>query len=129
MIVEDNPVTCQTLTQAFQHHGYQTWTCPAPDAADRLFWTVQPNVVFLDIDFSRDKALQLIDEWHIKAPKTRLIVYSSQLDVVCMRDVFRLGATAFVLAPIAVGPLFDLLEKGIPTPAPKAFPVSTMGVA
>jgi DNA-binding NtrC family response regulator len=124
MIVENNTDLRNTLRHAFEDRGYITWTCPIPEIAVSIFQAVLPSIVILDLDFEETNTLQLIDRWRQLAPQTRVIVESRTADTSRIRDAMAHGAHAFLTKPYALSPLFDLLEKDIPTDPPTSAPLS-----
>lgn len=115
-----------TLRHAFEDRGYLTWTCPAPEIALSIFSAVHPNVVLLDIDFVGEKALDLLDIWRDEAPQTRVIVESAVADTTRMREAMDHGAAAYLVKPLSLAPLFDLLEQEVPPPPPTENPVNRL---
>jgi DNA-binding NtrC family response regulator len=123
MIVENNADLRNTLRHAFEDRGYTTWTCPAPEIAVSIFRAVQPSIVIVDLDFEGFDVLPLIDAWREIAPHTRVIVESTTADADRMREALAHGAQAYLTKPYSLAPLFELLEKEIPTTPPAADPV------
>jgi len=123
MIVETNTDLRNTLRHAFEDRGYMTWTCPAPELAISIFTVVQPSIVIVDLDFQGINVLHLLDIWRDIAPQTRVIVESTTADANRMREAMDHGAHAFLTKPYSLPPLFDLLEKDIPTDPPGSTPL------
>ena len=123
MIVETNTDLRNTLRHAFEDRGYMTWTCPAPELAISIFTVVQPSIVIVDLDFQGINVLHLLDIWRDIAPHTRVIVESTTADANRMREAMDHGAHAFLTKPYSLPPLFDLLEKDIPTDPPGSTPL------
>ncbi len=115
MIVEDNTDLRNTLRHAFEDRGYITWTCPGPEIALSIFSAVQPNIVILDLDMGGPDPLDMISIWKESSPHTRVVVESQSADRVRMREAMDRGALAYLMKPYTLAPLFDLLEKEIPT--------------
>jgi len=67
--------------------------------------------------------LHLLDIWRDIAPHTRVIVESTTADANRMREAMDHGAHAFLTKPYSLPPLFDLLEKDIPTDPPGSTPL------
>ena len=123
MIVETNTDLRNTLRHAFEDRGYMTWTCPAPELAISIFTVVQPSIVIVDLDFQGINVLHLLDIWRDIAPHTRVIVESTTADANRMREAMDHVAHAFLTKPYYLPPLFDLLEKDIPTDPPGSTPL------
>lgn len=123
IIVEQDGDLRKRLMDAFESRGYVTWTCPAPEVATCIAAAVRADIVLLDLDIAGPKALDFLKLWKEMAPDTRVVVESSEIDPETMRRMMEQGADAFVLKPLALSPLFNLLEIGEPPPyhsAPKA---------
>ena len=118
MIVEKNSDLRDTLRHAFEDRGYITWSCPVPELAISIFTAVLPEIVIVDLDFEGINVLRLIDVWREIEPQTRIIVESTNADANRIREAMAHGAQAFLTKPYSLAPLFDLLEKDIPTDPP-----------
>ena len=111
MIIENNPDFRNTLRLAFEKRGYITWTCPEPAIADSIVSLFQPQIVILDIDAVPEDATSLLDSWREEAPHTRVVVQSRYADADSMRSAMEHGASAYLVKPFSLEPLFQLLEK------------------
>lgn len=114
MIVEMNLELRNLLRHAFESRGYLTWTCPLAELATSIFEAAQPSAVILDLDVETIDCTSLIEEWHRKDPRAKIIVESGDGNMDRIRKAMDHGAEAFLSKPYSLAPLFELLEKEIP---------------
>jgi DNA-binding NtrC family response regulator len=113
MIVENNPDLRTTLRNAFEAHGYATWTFPSPEIAVCIFSTVQPTVIVLDLDVLGERAYEMIEACKVLCPNSSVIVECNTGDTAQGKKAVEHGAQAFIVKSHSLAPLFEILENTV----------------
>ena len=67
--------------------------------------------MLLDLDLIGSHSYQMMDDWRLQCPHTRVIVESSTADEGRMREAMNHGARAFLVKTQVLASLFTVLEQ------------------
>jgi YesN/AraC family two-component response regulator len=112
IICDDDPVTRVVLTKTLEELGYKV-TQQASDAfqAITLCETLQPDILFLDINMPGLDGLTAIELIRNTAPSTNIILVSGASTLDNVRKAIKLGVRAFVVKPFNALKLTDAMVK------------------
>lgn len=103
LIVDDDAVVRASLAMLLKHAGYETLTADGPAAAVEAVRRATPQLVLLDMNFSRfttgDEGLTLLRQLKILAPEMPVILMTAWGSIDLAVEGMRAGAFDFITKP------------------------------
>jgi two-component system nitrogen regulation response regulator GlnG len=111
LIIDDDPLVCQSLQMAFSSAEVQVEI--AMSAADGVcrFEKSRPDVVLLDIGLPDQSGLELVCQFAERDAKVPVIVMTGLGSSAMAIEAMQLGAYEYVEKPFELRPLYDLVDR------------------
>jgi DNA-binding NtrC family response regulator len=123
LIVDDEESICFSMSEYFQHHGYEVNTAREMDDAEKLIESTKYKVVIQDLRLGINKnpdGLDLIKLVHKKHPDTKIIVLTAYGSADMEDEARQRGADAFLRKPKPLSQVAQVVQGLLesPTKAP-----------
>lgn len=111
LVVDDDVVTCQVLSQELTQSGYTThWVTNGNDAIDYIL-SKPVDIMLLDLRMPDIDGLQVLRELEKTKPRTKTIVLTGYGDFKGAVEATRLGASDFINKPYDLDELLISIRK------------------
>ncbi len=99
LIVDDDEIFRQRLTQAFNRRGWEARGAASYAAAMALATEESPEHAVVDLKMSGPSGLELVRDLHALDPTTRIVVLTGYGSIATAVDAIRLGAVHYLAKP------------------------------
>lgn len=112
LVIDDSPGIRTFLNVSFGGEGARIHEAPNAEAAIKLFKTVKPDLVILDLGLPDKDGLDLLPDIYEAAEgrNTAIIVLSVRNDTYSRMKAMERGAHAYVTKPFMVEELYESIE-------------------
>jgi two-component system, cell cycle response regulator DivK len=113
LLVDDNEISCQLMTDYLEHCGWQVFSVVAGKAFDRAIANFQPNIILLDLKlpdidgFTILKQIQETASWRT-IPVIVISAHAFQTD---QQRALKLGARQYLVKPIKLPQLVQAIQQ------------------
>jgi DNA-binding NtrC family response regulator len=115
LVIDDDRYIRQTVEHAFNHNGMRVFCEATADAGLKAVETKEPDVVLLDIMLPESSGLEVLRRIKDLDPKLPVIFITAGGGSDSAIDAMMLGAYDYVLKPLDVPKLKDLVSKACET--------------
>ena len=118
LIADDDELLCQQLKWGLQD-GYQIITANAPEDVRKKFYSQQPDIVMLDLNFNDNAAyplnagLSILEEFIESDQRCKIIIITGQQEMDLAHSALNAGAFDYVLKPFDLDELKVLLKRAL----------------
>lgn len=114
LVVDDAPFMRLAIRDILEAVGHEV----VAEAADgdeglELYERYRPDVVTLDLNMPRRAGIETLRELRTRHPEAVVVVCSSVRAEPTIREALRLGARDYVLKPVSVGKLREVVAKAL----------------
>ncbi|HEV2437524.1 MAG TPA: sigma-54 dependent transcriptional regulator [Verrucomicrobiae bacterium] len=113
LLIEDDAGITAALQKEFQAEGYQVAVARRGDEGLALAREQPCDVVLTDLKLPGLSGLELIEQLHAAKPKLPIIMMTAFGTTEIAIEATKLGAYDYLLKPLDMGELFDLLAKAV----------------
>jgi two-component system, NtrC family, response regulator len=113
LLIEDDAGITAALQKEFQAEGYQVAVARRGDDGLALAREQPCDVVLTDLKLPGLSGLELIEQLHAAKPKLPIIMMTAFGTTEIAIEATKLGAYDYLLKPLDMGELFDLLAKAV----------------
>ena len=113
LLIEDDPGITSALQKEFQAEGYQVAVAMRGDDGLALARENPCDVVLTDLKLPGLSGLELVEQLHAARPKLPIIMMTAFGTTEIAIEATKLGAYDYLLKPLDMGELFDLLAKAV----------------
>ena len=111
LIVDDNPLLCDLLREAFGNHGYEAETALTVRAAAAAFAKTAYDVAVLDYHLPDGSGDALLDEFRARRPDCVCLMVTSDTGPELALEWMKRGASAYLQKPFHTDYLIELCAK------------------
>lgn len=115
LIIEDDRVMRQTLTEVFQKRGYQIHAVATAEEGLRLFRAKKVDLVLLDLRLPDRSGLEIIQEIRNQDNLTPVIMMTAHPDVKTAVKAMKLGAFDYINKPFELDELKLIVDRALET--------------
>jgi DNA-binding NtrC family response regulator len=119
LIVDDEESICFSMSEYFEHHGYEVDTARDTDEAEKLIESTDYKVVIQDLRLGINKnpdGLELIKLIHRHSPETRIIVLTAYGSSELEDEARHSGADAFLRKPKPLSQVAQVVQGLLESP-------------
>ncbi len=109
LIVDDEPLTCQTLGEFFQGKGYEPITASGGEEALSKVVSEKPLVMLLDVRMPGMDGMEVLAQAKEKNPNLGVIMITGVMDEEVIRLARQMGADDYITKPLDL----NYLEKSV----------------
>ncbi|ACH37096.1 response receiver histidine kinase response regulator [Citrifermentans bemidjiense Bem] len=109
LIVDDNQVVCDVLTELFRNEGFDSWGVATGEACLDEVTRASCKLVMLDVRLPGISGIEVLEAIRRDHPRTEVIIMTSHVSLETAVQALRLGAQDYLFKP------FDDLEMVIAT--------------
>ena len=123
LIVDDEESICFSMSEYFQHHGYQVDTARDMDEAERLIENTDYKVLIQDLRLGINRnpdGLEIIKLVHRRHPETRIIVLTAYGSAEMEDEARQCGADAFLRKPKPLSQVAQVVQGLLESPPKQA---------
>src|SRR3974390_2124722 len=113
LLIEDDAGITAALEKEFQTEGYQVAVAMRGDDGLALAREHPCDVVLTDLKLPGLSGLELVEQLHAAKPKLPIIMMTAFGTTEIAIEATKLGAYDYLLKPLNMGELFDLLAKAV----------------
>lgn len=115
LVVDDEPLICESIRADFARMdhlwSYEIFTASSVVTAEEIYYREEIDVLITDINMPGGSGLLLISEMHEYNPHCVILVLSAYDDFSYVRNAFTMGASDYLLKPIAFSELESCIRK------------------
>jgi DNA-binding response OmpR family regulator len=117
LIVEDEEDILMETKEILEKRGYSVFTALNSDAALPIMQQAKPQVYILDVHMPKSKldGIRILEEIRKADTRAYCIMLSRIDEADKVESAKRLGANRYVLKPIEIPSLLELIEEGVKT--------------
>lgn len=119
LIVDDEESICFSMSEYFEHHGFDVDTARDLDDAEKLIKSTDYKVVIQDLRLGVNKSadgLQIIKMLHEFQPDARIIVLTAYGSAEMEDEALRCGADAFLRKPKPLSQVAQVVQGLLESP-------------
>lgn len=119
LIVDDEESICFSMSEYFEHHGFNVDTARDLDDAEKLIQSTDYKVVIQDLRLGVNKSadgLQIIKMLHEFQPDARIIVLTAYGSAEMEDEALRCGADAFLRKPKPLSQVAQVVQGLLESP-------------
>lgn len=119
LIVDDEESICFSMSEYFEHHGFNVDTARDVDEAEKLIQSADYKVVIQDLRLGVNKnadGLDIIKMIHKRQPGTRIIVLTAYGSAEIEEEAMRQGADAFLRKPKPLSQVAQVVQGLLESP-------------
>lgn len=123
LIVDDEESICFSMSEYFEHHGYDVDTARDTEEAEKLIEATNYRVVIQDLRLGVNRnpdGLEIIKLVHERHPETRIIVLTAYGSTEMEDEARQCGADAFLRKPKPLSQVAQVVQGLIESPAKQA---------
>lgn len=123
LIVDDEESICFSMSEYFQHHGYQVDTARDMDEAEKLIENTDYKVIIQDLRLGVNRnpdGLEIIKLVHRRHPETRIIVLTAYGSAEMEDEARQCGADAFLRKPKPLSQVAQVVQGLLEAPPKQA---------
>lgn len=126
LLVDDDPVLCETLGRALSKRGFDVKTAVTAEDATRLANENPPEYAVVDLKLPDHSGLKVVSTLIGLDPHTRIVVLTGYGSIATAVEAIKLGATYYLAKPADATDLVDALQRetGRDEVAPRPKPMS-----
>jgi two-component system, response regulator RegA len=126
LLVDDDPVLCDTLARAFAKRGFEVATAQTVEAATTLAHAGPPEYAVVDLRLPDKTGLKLVSTLIGIDPHTRIVMLTGYGNIATAIEAIKLGATYYLCKPVDIDAIIAALHHDVgPQPiAPNDKPMS-----
>ncbi len=124
LIVDDNQAILASLRLLFEREGFDVSTASSPDEALRFVRVHRPELIMLDMNFSRatsgEEGLHLLRQVKVFCPDTPVVLMTAWANIPLAVEGIKAGAVDFITKPWNNYALIDRMKALISLPGRKS---------
>lgn len=123
LIVDDEESICFSMSEYFQHHGYQVDTARDMEEAEKLIESTDYRVIIQDLRLGVNRnpdGLEIIKLVHRRHPDTRIIVLTAYGSAEMEDEARQCGADAFLRKPKPLSQVAQVVQGLLESPPKQA---------
>lgn len=132
LLVEDDPDSARMMSALVRSTGFSTSTAGTIKDARRLVALRPPDVVLLDLNLPDGSGMELLDEQLLPA-STNVVFVTGYASLETSIRALRSGASDYLVKPVDLGRLKDVLARFVRTetrtPNPVSAPIAMVGAS
>jgi serine phosphatase RsbU (regulator of sigma subunit) len=114
LVIDDDKIVRQSISAYLHDSGYRVREAAGAKEGLKLFREFAPEIVLTDLKMPEMSGLEVLHEVHRQSPQTPVIVISGVGIMTDVVQALRLGATDFLIKPIADMGMLDLaIHRGL----------------
>lgn len=111
LIIDDDNLVCSSLKRVLVKLSYNVETCEQASEAEEHIINFYPDIILLDIYLTTHNGLDLLKSFRKKFPEIPVIMITGYSDVKIAVTAMKSGAYDFLLKPIELEQLKNVLNK------------------
>lgn len=117
LVVDDEPVVCESCRRIFTSRGYNVETSTDPRAALKLAQSQSFDAILLDIQMPVVNGIEFLKELRLKNTSVPVIMITGYSSVTSAAAAMRLGASDYVTKPFSLEEITSALDRTLGKPA------------
>jgi len=111
LIVDDDPVICEIVTETLGRHGYSTDSARSGNQVSEFLSSKTYPIVLCDILLPDTNGLELMATIKEMNPDTFVILFTGHASVDLAKEAIRQGAYDFITKPFSSGEILEAVER------------------
>ena len=113
LLVDDDPVFAEALTQALSRRGHDVILAHDGDAALALAAQHDFDAAVLDLRLATDSGLRLIAPLKAACPEMRILLLTGYASIATAVEAIKLGAVHYLAKPAGIEEILAALGRGV----------------
>lgn len=117
LVVDDDTIFADTLSRLLKRKGYDTTVANSVDDATVAIATKQFAYAVVDLKLGNDSGLELVSRMHDQQSQCNVVVLTGFASIATAVEAIKLGANQYLMKPVEIDDLCEVLEGGAPEPS------------
>ncbi|MFZ0469442.1 MAG: response regulator transcription factor [Thiogranum sp.] len=111
LIVDDDEIFCEVLSDAFNDRGYSVTVARDTDSAVRKARECDPEYAVIDLRIGQESGLKVVETLHAMDENTRIVMLTGYASVATAVEAIKLGAVHYLTKPADADEILAALHR------------------